>query len=134
MKIIRRRQRITKTHYLYSYGYENNPGSGFSFDCDENGNIDENKLNPEARENLKKCRSGFFNGVKMINIGVRIFTHTYTKPKLGLCKCGTEVTLSGFTNTCHVCNTDYNMSGQELAPREQWGEETGESLSDILNI
>jgi hypothetical protein len=36
------------------------------------------------------------------------------------------------TNTCHDCHTDYNMSGQELAPREQWGEETGESIADIL--
>jgi len=54
--------------------------------------------------------------------------------KIGECEdCGYPVPLLGFTNTC-VCGTDYNMSGQRLAPREQWGEETGESLSDILRI
>lgn len=36
-----------------------------------------------------------------------------------------------FTNTCE-CGADYNMSGQMLAPRHQWGEETGESADDIL--
>lgn len=49
------------------------------------------------------------------------------------CHCGSEVVCEGFTNTC-VCGADYNFAGQLLAPRSQWGEETGESLSDILNI
>lgn len=35
---------------------------------------------------------------------------------------------------CEGCDRDYNSAGQELAPREQWGEDTGESLSDILQI
>ena len=51
--------------------------------------------------------------------------------------CGGEVTLFGFTNTCPTCEergitTDYNASGQLLAPRSQWGEETGETAADIL--
>ena len=48
--------------------------------------------------------------------------------------CGEWLSCAGFTNTCDNCHTDYNMSGQELAPREQWGEETGESVADILAI
>lgn len=57
----------------------------------------------------------------------------YRHPAIGRCHCGAEVALSGFTNTCE-CGRDYNMSGQELAPRSQWGEETGESLADILAV
>jgi hypothetical protein len=49
------------------------------------------------------------------------------------CDCGRKVVCGGFTNTCH-CGRDYNGSGHLLAPREQWGEETGKSLSDILRI
>jgi len=49
------------------------------------------------------------------------------------CHCGAEVVCEGFTNTCD-CGADYNFAGQLLASRSQWGEETGESLSDILNI
>ena len=49
------------------------------------------------------------------------------------CACGEEVVCEHFTNTC-VCGRDYGFSGALLAPREQWGEETGEHLSDILRI
>ena len=50
--------------------------------------------------------------------------------KYGTCTCGQEVEFSGFTNTCE-CGADYNWSGDRLAPRSQWGEETGEHWSDI---
>ncbi len=46
------------------------------------------------------------------------------------CDCGEEVECRNFTNTCE-CGLDFNFSGQELAPRSQWGEETGEHWSDI---
>lgn len=49
------------------------------------------------------------------------------------CHCGRELVCYGFTNTCH-CGADYNMSGQHLAPRHQWGEETGEHPADIARI
>lgn len=53
--------------------------------------------------------------------------------KIGQCNsCEREVELIDFTNTCE-CGIDYNSSGQQLAHRSQWGEETGESASDILN-
>ena len=47
------------------------------------------------------------------------------------CACGREVQCEGFTSTC-ARGRDYNWAGQELAPRSQWGEETGEHWSDIL--
>lgn len=47
------------------------------------------------------------------------------------CACGRWVLCAGFTNTCE-CEADYNMSGTRLAPRSQWGEETGETASDII--
>jgi hypothetical protein len=66
---------------------------------------------------------------------IEIVRHRYKGvPALGVCSCGTNVLLEGFTNTCDNCGKDYNLGGQELAPRSQWGEETGESLSDILKI
>ncbi len=48
--------------------------------------------------------------------------------------CGEWLHCSGFTNTCGTCMSDYNMSGQQLAKRLQWGEETGESVDDILSV
>jgi hypothetical protein len=54
------------------------------------------------------------------------------KRKTITCHCGNAVFCSGFTNTCD-CGADYNMSGQLLAPRSQWGEETGETADDVIN-
>jgi hypothetical protein len=47
--------------------------------------------------------------------------------------CGQTVYCYNFTNTCEICGTDYNWEGVRLAPRECWGEETGEHWSDIVN-
>ena len=56
-------------------------------------------------------------------------------PAIGECdNCGNQVELSGFTNTCERCGSDYNMGGDLLASRSQWGEETGEHLADIMRI
>ena len=41
--------------------------------------------------------------------------------------CGSWLSCDAFTVTCYSCGADYNMSGARLAPRSQWGEETGES-------
>jgi hypothetical protein len=44
--------------------------------------------------------------------------------------CGEWLRCDNFTTTCPDCGADYNMSGDRLAPREQWGEETGERWRD----
>jgi len=49
------------------------------------------------------------------------------------CHCGSKLVCHNFTNTCG-CGRDYNMSGDLLASREQWGEETGETVADILSV
>lgn len=50
------------------------------------------------------------------------------------CTCGKSCELSsGWSNDCH-CGRMYNGSGQELAPVEQWGEETGEDYMDLQRL
>lgn len=56
------------------------------------------------------------------------------EPKIIQCKCGRRVECDGFTNTCDRCGADYNWAGERLAPRSEWGEETGESAADIMAI
>lgn len=48
--------------------------------------------------------------------------------------CGAWLMCDGFTNTCSQCGQDYNFAGQSLAPRECWGEETGECVADLLRL
>lgn len=59
---------------------------------------------------------------------------TYRFPAIGQCDCGAQVELAHFTNCCDRCGADYNSSGQRLAPREFWGEDTGEHPADIARI
>jgi len=54
--------------------------------------------------------------------------------RVNTCKCGQVFTiLNWFEEECPKCGRLYNGAGQELAPRSQWGEETGESPADIYN-
>ena len=55
------------------------------------------------------------------------------KPRDIECRCGRKLSLYAFTNTC-VCGRDYSLTGQGLAPRSQWGEETGETAAQILGV
>lgn len=126
MKIIRKRERKTKIEYNLSFSWKHDPSSGFSFPCDEKGKL-LLPLSKAAEANYNNCINGKYD---VINEGIRKHSWTYTEPSIGLCSCGEEVYLDSFTNTCDKCERDYNIQGQELAPRSQWGEETGEHWSE----
>lgn len=115
----------------FSLDFRNNPGgsSGYAFPCDEEGNPDWDSLQPAALENLDRCLRGE-DGI--VFEGILHEQWSYRHPRVGRCHCGEEITLDRFTNTCCGCGTDYNSAGQELAPRSQWGEETGEHWSDCI--
>ncbi len=131
MKIIKRRTRhenVTRERFFEDVSLR---GAGCSFPCDEKGNVDVSALPFAAQENYKGCLAGE-DGV--LDRGIVEYTNSYVEPAVGLCnRCKAEVHLVGFTNTCE-CGADYNMSGQELASRSQWGEETGESVADIMSL
>lgn len=137
IKILRHSEIVETRHYCREWGYDDGTSCGFSFPSDASGNIDESKLSDAAKANLRACHDGaiVFNGrhIGLIDKGVVTYTNRQREPAIGECACGREVVLAGFTNACE-CGRDYNSAGQELAPREQWGEETGESLADILRI
>ena len=117
MKIIRHREYKLIVNYTLMF-------KNYHFGCDENGIVDESKLEPLALENYRKCvASGETPEFDE-------YEHGYSEPAIGKCSCGEEVVLANFTNTCDGCGADYNSSGQMLACRSQWGEETGEHWTD----
>jgi hypothetical protein len=133
IQIIKRRKRHEGTEYTRSYDYKGERDWGFSFECDSKGKVDRDALDLATRLTFLECCEGFTNGRPVVYRGVESRDVSWTEPAVGLCDCGAEVVLGGFTCPCD-CGRDYNSAGQLLAPREQWGEETGESLSDILSI
>lgn len=125
MKIIKTRNRKVAVSYRRAFEWLDCPGSGFAFPCNENGVLD--SLPPAAKENFAFCLA---HPEQLADLGIEKTEQAYTEPAIGLCnRCGREIALQGFTNTCD-CGLDYNMSGQQLADRSQWGEETGEHWTD----
>jgi len=134
MKIKAPRTRVHYEHYLRMFNYADLPGVGYAFECDKDGNVDVSKLTKCGADNYAQCLTGEKGAHKIIDGGAQDYSKTVYEPAVGECnRCGEEVALYGFTNTCE-CGADYNMSGQELCPRQFWGEETGENLSDILGV
>jgi len=133
MKIIRPSQIIEPDRvYAREFSFANGGGGGWSFQCDKYVNI---KVldNPEAIANYAACLAGIdrFDRGAIVDKGIVSWEPVpYRQPAIGECECcGEEVYLSNFTNTCD-CGADYNSSGDRLAHRSQWGEETGEHWSE----
>ena len=130
MRIISQRKDMEATSYTRSFDYTGHEGWGFAFPCSKEG-VPE-LANPNSKAHYEACLAGTVNGRTVIDRGIETRTHTWIERAIGACEeCGSHVTLQGFTNTCE-CGADYNWSGSRLADRSQWGEETGECVSDIL--
>lgn len=131
MQIISEAKLVERIHRERSFSYKINPTAGFRFPCDELGIIDTEELSEIGNESYQQCLSGIVDGDSVVDDGIESWEANYTEPAVGLCDhCGCEVSLGHFTNTCHDCGADYSMSGDRLASRSQWGEETGEHWSD----
>lgn len=160
MDLIRHRSVTYVKEYRLNFHIDGTKGSGFCFDCDEHGVVDVSKLNPCAQRSYRTCIEGKTMRLEDVHYYPSVDADGYTQynpilctgrwverkiwpgellsfdrkvvvPGAVKCRCSREVELHDFTNTCE-CGADYNMSGQLLAPREQWGEECNETADDIL--
>jgi len=54
------------------------------------------------------------------------------RPEEYRCHCGATIYSNGPGRDidCPKCGDNFNSAGQQLAPRSQWGEETGETAAD----
>ena len=128
MKLLQPSHTEEDVEYFLAYVYVDDAGAGFQFPCDATGTPLLNGR-PEAKANYEACLQGEVNGRAVEFVSLAQHVHYRHIPAEGRCACGRLVLLDGFTSTCD-CGRDYDSSGHELAPREQWGEETGESPSD----
>lgn len=131
-EFIRKRQKVHIEEYRLVYVTDIKRGTSFSFPCDKEGRVLTLQLSDVALLNFQHCCEG--------DISPRVEDYSYDhwdNAAIKCVRCDEEVVLHGFTNTCLTCKTrgittDYNLSGQLLAPRSQWGEETGETYADIV--
>lgn len=130
MQIIQKEARIESVEYDWVFQRIGaSEGTGFSFGTDESGNL--LGMEGEAVDNLLYALD---HPEEYDDRGIERSVWVSRQYAQGICDvCGEIVELSGFTNPCE-CGADYNFAGQRLAPRSQWGEETGEHWSDIARI
>ena len=115
-QIIRERERKTSTWYCINFYAEGELCSGY--DCDKDGNILKDKINPcaynnylkdIANPNLKHC--------------VNKYSQSYTENPLFRCDCGEEFELyNEYMGSCQCskCHRWFNIFGQSLNPPETW--------------
>ena len=100
--------------------FDDGRGNGFSFPCDEEGNLLE--MTEAAKKNYGYCMQHpekFFRWNKILK------RRRYVRgSNSGTCRCGTDIELyNQYCGACECpnCGQWYNTSGQELLPPDKWG-------------
>lgn len=109
------------TDVTYSREFTRKDTSGFSFPCDEHGNVFPFEYE-EAQRNYERCLANESEFDLEFN-EFRRWKNTYREPAHGTCVCGEEVYLiNEYMGACECpkCGRWYNLFGQELLPPDQW--------------
>jgi hypothetical protein len=136
-KFLKRSQRVVHVEYALYFERDNGLGGGWGPSCDKDGNVSQEELaaKPIARQEWERVQDCIARGVPTgyLEPIIHEYRNRYVEPAVIECDtCQRPVTLhSAIENEC-ACGAIYNMSGQALAPRECWGEETGETYADIV--
>ncbi len=130
----------TEFHVWFELVFEGQNGYWCDrFTCSEEGKVDEAALTPEQWLDFKRCMERLGKSVpsdKRLWYGTERRTSIEREDgELKCVDCGKIVYIDPrrFTTTCD-CGADYNGSGARLTDRAQWGEETGETAADILQV
>lgn len=127
------RQRTTHTEVEYRIDFTDADGCGFSFPCDEHGNIQFDDDNPELgraqRDNYDYAMS---HKERFTAEYAKFNTRKYTviDPAVGKCVCGEIVELYDQYQgacSCPKCGQWYNLFGQSLVDPEYWENDVSES-------
>lgn len=122
IEIIREREPKEDIYFTLEYRRLDDDTSGFSFACDERGNLFMGKLTQGALENLEYCK---IHEGEFAPPFVKKHRLRYTEPAIGLCKCGAEIVLEDqYMGACECpeCGQWYNIFGQELRSPREWGD------------
>jgi hypothetical protein len=120
--------------YRLSYSLKSDPGSGYWFPCDKEGN---RLPHPDSDDSYAMCvaEAAKADG-KYTYDGLIDLSRDCPVPAEGKCKCGRTVWLEGDNGhgiDCD-CGRIYNQSGQELAPRSQWEDRYDEDSTQPYNV
>ena len=100
------------------------PGGGFEFPCDADGNVLFDKMTECAANNYKYCMEHPEKYPYCYNV-VHKYSRWIKDTSYGTCHCGERVYLiNEYMGACECprCGQWYNLFGQELLSPNKWGE------------
>ncbi len=127
------RQRTTRTEVEYRIDFTDADGCGFSFPCDEHGNIQFDDDNPELGRAQRDNYDYAMANKERFTVEYAKFNtrrYTITDPAVGKCVCGELVSLTNQYQgacPCPKCGQWYNLFGQSLIDPEYWDNDVSES-------
>lgn len=131
LKIIK--PRTTHTEVEYRIEFTDADGCGFSFPCDQHGNVQfddhDAELGRIQRDNYDAAMADKERFTKQYAEFVTR-RYTVTDNALGKCVCGETVELYNQYQgacSCPKCGQWYNLFGQELIDPEYWDDDVSES-------
>ena len=120
-KIIRESRRVTEKYKRLEYTLKSDPGAGFSFDCDDNGNI---IFQPEFEDAQKESYQYVQDNINLYDGPfINTYSHSYRENAIALCECGEEIELyDEYMGACECpnCNRWHNLFGQTLKAPTEW--------------
>jgi len=89
--------------------FQVNDNSGFSFPCNEKGEVLERDLHPFALSNFRPA----LRGERGTDRGIIFLMVRFSQPAVGHCECNTYLKLENVENQCK-CGRVYGLDGQLL--------------------
>ena len=114
--IIRNRERVEQIFYSIFFTEDGN--SGFSFPCDEDGNVMLDKMEDPAINNYNWCVE---HGIPS---RIHHEHHVWHENAVAKCECGKEIELyDEYLGACECphCGRWHNLFGQLLKHPDNWG-------------
>jgi len=114
-KVLQRYDKYPVSKHAHHFHYPDSPGTGKSFECDEQGRL----VNAAHQQYLDEALAMAARG-ELADDGVVLETTWHTDCLVIQCDCGQQVAIYSDGTSCDRCETTYNSFGQRLAPPQQW--------------
>ncbi len=121
LEIIKERTPINAVDYNREFSLIKDPEAGFSFPCDQQGNI--KFASDAAKENYEYAIA---HPDIYEDMGITQRKYTYTEDAIGRCSCKAEFPIyDQYLGACQCpkCGRWYNLFGQELLDPQYWEED-----------
>ena len=119
LKIIKEREPKEIIIYSLDFDYKDDSGGGFTFPCNQHGEILRDEMPQPAIANYIRCMLD----TRLTSPYIRTHRNHWVEPAIGECVCGEQVILENqYMGACQCpkCGQWYNIYGQSLISPEYW--------------